>query len=191
MAVDTFLKGLLRMAKVFKSDLTVKGLRQLKKALREYQQVTLTDNLHYIVQELCNLGKTTAQATIGSPWGAYVSFETDVQDTKYNYKVRGVMYGFNSSINIVTWIGKGEIQREAEVNSILMAEFGSGQYASPASMRGTFPHQTHAFQNVWYWKSLDGKWEHSSGVKPQRPMRMAYLNMMKDYEQIAIKAMSR
>lgn len=191
MAVDTFLKGLLRMARVFKSDLTVKGLRQLKKALREYQQVTLTENLKYMVDELCSIAKTTASVEVGSEWGAYVAFETEVQDTKYNYKIRGFMYGFNQSINIVTWIGEGGLPREAEVNSILMAEYGSGQFANPAYWRGTFPNQTHAFDDYWRWQTTDKVWHFSRGSKPTKPMSKAFLRVLTEYEAVATKALSR
>lgn len=66
--------------------------------------------------------------------------------------------------------------KSAEVSPLLMAEFGSGQYAqNPNNIvgvgQGTFPGQKHAFdEEGWYWVGLDDKLYHSYGIDPSMPM---------------------
>lgn len=70
----------------------------------------------------------------------------------------------------------------AEINPLLMAEFGSGWNAmNPLGVigvgQGTHPTQTHAFDpKGWYWR-VNGELHHSVGVVPNQPMYKAILEM--------------
>lgn len=76
------------------------------------------------------------------------------------------------------------------VNPLLMYEFGSGRFALDSAIlkgivgRGTFPDQTHAFQDSWWWKDLNDEWHENKGVTPMRPMYHAAQMMVRDCERI-------
>ena len=80
----------------------------------------------------------------------------------------------------------------AEVNVLAMAEFGSGKLAKVlfdigGVGRGTFPGQTHAFDDEgWSWKEIGtDRWHHSVGVEPTHPMYNAYIHMLEQIDAIA------
>lgn len=86
------------------------------------------------------------------------------------------LVGMDLAKIISRWRYKGGI-KEVQVSPLLMAEFGSGKFADNAEFkisgvgRGTFPGQTHAFENSWHWLDLDDGQRHfGSGVQPTQPM---------------------
>ena len=73
----------------------------------------------------------------------------------------------------------------AVVDPLLMAEFGSGQFAVEGH-RGTFPNQKHAFDpNGWYWRDLSGELHHSRGITPTRPLYKAKEEMTQQIREVA------
>lgn len=163
------------MARTFKSDLSVKGLRELQKQLKAYKNVTLPNNVDRFVRELSLMGFEVAVKNKGE-FKDYIKVERKLKDTKYNYQAKAVIIVFNNKQNIVTWL-RGGTEVSAEVNSVMMAEYGSGQHAI-SGWRGTFPNQKHAFQNQWYWIGLDGEKHSSEGVHPSMPIYRAYVDML-------------
>lgn len=114
---------------------------------------------------------------------------------KLNPKTDGceaILVGADVFLITKSWFDKqGYTSRE--VSALLMAEFGSGNFADTTNMnlfvtpvnagQGTFPGQTHAHQKYWAW--FDGrKWHHSKGIKPTMPMYNAWLEMDKQIETI-------
>lgn len=180
------------MARVFKSDLSVKGLRKLQKELRQYQRVTFKNQLRQFVSELADVGIRIAKLNKGE-FGDYIGFVKELQDTKYNYKTKALVIGLNQVPNVVTWLKKGGAH-SVEVNSIMMAEFGSGQFAVNGH-RGTFPDQKHAMEDEWsYIPIVDGQLkeqETSSGVNPTMPLFRASIEMQNQIETIANRVFSR
>ena len=90
---------------------------------------------------------------------------------------------------------KGDIV-EAEIQMIghdaLFIEFGAGIYYNPADPPhaaeygmgvGTYPGQTHAFQNGWWYKDIDGSVHYTHGTQATSPMLKASDN----YRNNAIK----
>ena len=183
------------MARVFKSDLSVKGLRQLKKELRNYQQLTLSQCVSEFLYELSEEGIRVCKINSGK-YGAYLGYTKIIQDSKYTYKKTALLICKNEKPNIVEWVNtKGT--HSAEVNSLMMAEFGSGQYASPASYRGSFPNnegrKSYGLQDKWYYAKdydNDGKplWIESSGEPPLKPLEKAAMQMRVDIDRIARNA---
>lgn len=163
------------MARSYKSDLSVKGLRELQRQLKEYKNTILPNNVEYFVSELSQMGYNVALRNKGE-FKDYIEIEKKLVDSKYNYKAKAVIIAFNSVQNIVEWM-RGGVVVSAEVNSVLMAEYGSGQHAR-SGWRGTFPDQTHAFENQWFWVDLDGTKHSSEGVKPTMPIYKAYIDML-------------
>jgi hypothetical protein len=79
----------------------------------------------------------------------------------------------------------------AQVNPLLMAEFGSGFLAKvlddvPGVGQGTFPGQKHAFDaKGWWWETPDGVKHHSYGEAPTFPMHSASMAMLFEADRIA------
>lgn len=91
---------------------------------------------------------------------------------------------------ISRWRYKGGI-KEAEVSPLLMAEFGSGNFADNTNFnlhgvgQGTFPGQKHAFEPEWHWvDAYTNKPNRSSGEKPTYPMLNARNRMKQRVERV-------
>ena len=71
----------------------------------------------------------------------------------------------------------------AQVNPLLMAEFGSGKFAG--EHRGTFPNQHVAFLDSWEWTDNSGIKHESGGNVPSRPMLKAKEEMVNQIHAVA------
>lgn len=171
------------MNRVFKASLSLKDLRQLNKDIRYYKNQILPYKLEELLEGLTDAGIRVARMNCGE-FGSYIGFVKMVNRNKYNYKCSAVLIGHNSSQNIVEWVYFGGI-KQAEVSSILMAEYGSGQHAI-GGHRGTFPNQTHANEDSWWYATeVDAEghptnWHRNFGVKPTMPMYKAWYEMKMD-----------
>ena len=77
----------------------------------------------------------------------------------------------------------------AQVNPLLMAEFGSGAKAIDGH-RGTFPNQHVAFLQSWKWTDNSGITHESSGSEPSRPMLRAKEEMENQIREVAERVFS-
>jgi len=77
----------------------------------------------------------------------------------------------------------------AQVNPLLMAEFGSGAKAIDGH-RGTFPNQHVAFLKSWEWIDTSGIKHESSGSEPSRPLFHAVEEMRNQIQAVATKVFS-
>lgn len=77
----------------------------------------------------------------------------------------------------------------AQVNPLLMAEFGSGSKALDGH-RGTFPNQHVAFLESWKWTDNSGITHESSGSEPSRPLYKAKLEMEQQIQEVAARIFS-
>ena len=77
----------------------------------------------------------------------------------------------------------------AQVNPLLMAEFGSGAKAIDGH-RGTFPNQHVAFLESWHWTDNSGQVHESSGSEPSRPMFKAKEEMERQIREVAERVFS-
>lgn len=174
------------MAKrVFKTDLSVKGIERLKRELLNYKEVELPNKIRQYVSELLNLGISVSQAKVDeSPLGKYVTLSTKTSQDKFGCK--GIL------------IAKGAIKESegyAPFSILLAIEFGAGIYFNPTPNPnadkfglgvGTFPGQIHAFEDVWfYWDETDQKWKPTHGVKATMPMYNAQMELIKNAVKIA------
>lgn len=147
------------------------------KKLEEYNK-SLDKKAKMLVEKLAEKGIEVARRNSG--YGAYIYFGMKLDNTTGG--ATAIMFGKNVKQLVVQWQTKEGI-KSAEVNPILMAEFGSGAefddvWGVGLVERGSFPNQTHAFDSKgWYWKDLDGKWHHSDGHNPEQPMYHAYKEM--------------
>ena len=179
------------MAKrVFKTDLSVKGIEQLKKDLLNYRDNILQKNIERYVQELLNIGVEVARTSVGeSPLGKYVTISTNLSSDKAGCK--GIL------------LAKGDVKHEVDkdgnayppFSTILAIEFGAGIYhnetPNPNADKfglgvGTFPGQTHAYQNTWfYWDEDEQLWKPTHGVKATMPMYNAQMEIMQQVVKVA------
>ena len=179
------------MAKrVFKTDLSVKGIEQLKKDLLNYRDNILQKNIERYVQELLNIGVEVARTSVGeSPLGKYVTISTNLSSDKAGCK--GIL------------LAKGDVKHEVDkdgnayppFSTILAIEFGAGIYhnetPNPNADKfglgvGTFPGQTHAYQNTWfYWDEDEQLWKPTHGVKATMPMYNAQMEIMQQFVKVA------
>ncbi len=133
----------------------------------------IIDKARQIAGILAREGRTIAEQHTGDYTG-YIRFDIEEQETA-NGSIAILTMSDNQKI-IRRWWYHNEV-RQAIVSPSLMAEYGSGQFAVDG-WRGTFPGQTHAWQDSWYWTSYpDNKFHRSSGEKPTRPMHTAYVRL--------------
>ena len=174
------------MAKrVFKSDLSIKGIEQLKKDLLNYKNNTLPNLLKQYVEALAQEGISIGKQNVGG-FGKYITFSIQTEVSKDGCKAL-LLASENGKI-ISSWKSYGEI-KTAEVSPLQMAEFGSGWGAEnpmqiPDVGQGTFPEQTHAFDKEgWYWIDEDDNLNYSKGITAKMPMYKASIRI----QEIAIK----
>ena len=174
------------MAKrVFKSDLSVKGIEQLKKDLLNYKNNTLQNLLKQYVTALAQEGISIGKQNVGG-FGKYITFSIQTEVSKDGCKA--LMLASENGKIISSWKSYGEI-KTAEVSPLLMAEFGSGWGAEnpmqiPDVGQGTFPGQAHAFDKEgWYWTDEDDNLNYSRGITAKMPMYKASIRI----QEIAIK----
>ena len=168
------------MAKrVFKSDLSVKGIEQLKKDLLNYKNNTLQNLLKQYVTALAQEGISIGKQNVGG-FGKYITFSIQTEVSKDGCKA--LMLASETGKIISTWKSYGEI-KSAEVSPLLMAEFGSGWGAEnpmqiPGVGQGTFPGQTHAFDKEgWYWLDENDNLNYSRGITAKMPMYKASIRI--------------
>lgn len=171
--------------KVFKTKLSISGIKQLKKDLLDYKNNTLPNLLKQYVTELAQEGISVGKQNVGG-FGKYITFSIQTEVSKDGCKA--LMLASENGKIISTWKSYGEI-KSAEVSPLLMTEFGSGWGAEnpmqiPGVGQGTFPGQTHAFDKEgWYWLDEDDNLNYSRGITAKMPMYKASIRI----QEIAIK----
>ena len=171
--------------KLFKSDLSVKGIEALKSQLLQYKD-SLSIKCETLVSRLLQSGVGVSQSKISeSPLGKYVTVTTDISADKM---------GCNGIL-----LAKGTVKEQDgyEPFSILLAiEFGAGIHFNPEPNSlissefpygvGTFPGQTHAYQDMWfYWDENTQEWKPTHGVKATMPMYSADMEIIQNVVKFA------
>lgn len=159
--------------KVLKADLSVSGLNTLKSQLLQYRD-ELPIKCKQLVSMLLKNGVGVAETNISeSPLGKYVTVSTNISADKM---------GCNGIL-----LAKGQVKEQdgyAPFSILLAIEFGAGVHFNPTPNPlissefpygvGTFPGQTHAYQDMWYyWDENKQKWMPTHGVKATMPMYKA------------------
>ena len=172
--------------KVFKADLSVKGIEALKSQLLQYKD-SLPIKCEKLVSRLLQSGVAVSQTKISeSPLGKYVTVTTNISADKTGCK--GIL------------LAKGEVKEQegyAPFSILLAIEFGAGAHFNPTPNPiissefpygvGTFPGETHAMEpGGWYfWSEEKQQWIHSYGVKATMPMYSADMEIIKNVTKIA------
>ena len=170
--------------KVFKSDLSVSGLNDLKRQLLQYKD-DLPTKCEKLVSRLLESGLSVANARVGeSPLGKYVTVTTNISADKMGCK--GIL------------LAKGAVKEQegyAPFSILLAIEFGAGIHFNPTPNPnadkfglgvGTFPGQVHAFEDTWfYWDENSQEWKPTHGVKATMPMYSADMEIIQNLVKIA------
>lgn len=158
------------------------SLEQAIKQIERYR-----DDLPRKCQEICRRlaeeGVRVADAAINSvPIGKTITLTTDINPSKMGCKA------------IMKMTGRETRTEDGRIFfSVLAIEFGAGIYynptANPKSSEfgmgvGTFPGQTHAFQDGWYYLGNDGEWHYSHGIQASMPMYKASVEMKQKIDTI-------
>ena len=170
------------MPKKITMNLSVSSIQNAIKELRQYQS-DLNRKCEIFCQRLTELGKITAQTRIDeSPLGKYITVTTDIQPDKTGCKAMLIAAGVTKSTDY------------GDVNMLLLVEFGGGIHHNPVANPkagelgfgvGTFPGQTHAFEDGWWYPGDDGEWHYTHGVKATMPMYNASTEMLLNIRKIA------
>ena len=166
--------------KVFKADLSVKGIESLKSKLLQYKD-SLPIKCEKLVSRLLQSGVDVSQSRISeSPLGKYVTVTTNISADKMGCK--GVL------------LAKGAVKEQegyAPFSILLAIEFGAGVHFNPIPNPlissefpygvGTFPGQTHAYQDMWfYWDEKTQEWKPTHGVKATMPIYNADMEIIQN-----------
>lgn len=164
--------------------------RDIKNSIRELElyRDSLKSKNTIFLEKLLDEGIEVAKENVGY-YRYFIKFSKKVEDGE---TAVGFLIG-DSKPAVVVWDKRGK-KAQAVVNPLLMAEFGSGHLAEvlfdiAGVGQGTFPGQTHAFDDVWHWKEWSedhkGEWHHSKGFRPTHPMYQAEMDMIKEVVNIA------
>jgi len=164
----------------FTAKLSESSLKKLQSDIDKYRN-DLPNRVAKALDILAGKGikKATTIANQSATFGNYVVFTKEVPTISGN-DVSTIMKGESIDL-VVSWQGINGTIEQAEVNALLMLEFGSGAYAD-GQHRGTFPNQIHAFDpKGWNFKNVGSDvWMHSYGYKPKKPMLEAYQEMERE-----------
>lgn len=167
--------------------LSEKSINHAIGELKKYQN-SLAVKTEIFVRRLLDVGIEVAQNNVGG-WKQIEFYK----EGKGGIRTVGYLIAKDRPIT-VEWDYKGK-KKTAQISPLLMAEFGSGKlaevlFAIAGVGRGTFPGQTHAFdEKGWNYKKWQadhkGKWQHSSGSAPTHPMYKADMEMIQQVDAIA------
>lgn len=163
----------------------------IRKAIKEVDEYwkKLQTKTKIFCGRLADLGMTTASAKIGeAPLGKYVHLNVKYENRASSCKA--VLFATGDVLNT----------EYGQVMPLMMIEFGAGVHYNPVANPkagqfgmgvGTFPNQTHAFQDGgWYYMDAYGEWHHSYGVKATMPMYNADIEMILNLRKIAKEVFS-
>lgn len=171
--------------KVFKSDISVKGIEALKSQLLQYKD-SLSVKCKNLVSRLLQSGVAVSQSKVSeSPLGKYVTVTTNISAD--NMGCKGIL------------LAKGAVKEQegyAPFSILLAIEFGAGIHYNPTPNPlissefpygvGTFPGQTHAYEDMWfYWDENSQEWKPTHGVKATMPMYSADMEIIQNVVKFA------
>lgn len=172
------------LKKVFKSELSAKGIDNLIREIQKYKD-DLPNKCKKLVSELIQSGVKVSKARISdSPLGKYVTVTTNIASEKMGCK--GIL------------LAKGAVKEQegyAPFSILLAIEFGAGIHYNPTPNPnadkfglgvGTFPGQIHAYEDFWfYWDENAQEWKQTHGVKATMPMYSADMEIIQNIVKVA------
>nr|DAF78376.1 MAG TPA: hypothetical protein [Caudoviricetes sp.] len=166
--------------KVFKAELSVKGLNELKRQLLDYKN-TLPDKMDEFVRRLAEKGIPVV--------------EKNISKASYKYDRKGIQSGSNTEhrtyVKVDSLIGLSQATLILEGREVLFIEFGAGVKRNGAV--GSSPHPKgpengfligtygmgHGSQQVWGYYADNGDLVLTHGTKATMPMYKADMAIMR------------
>lgn len=161
--------------RVIKIGLSSHSINTAIEELMAYKN-EIVEKCRIVVARLAEHGIEVAKEHLSDGYGNYITFSVETNDSEID-GCTAFMLATQTGTIVAQWQLKDGSIKTAEVSPLLMAEWGSGQHAIEGH-RGTFPNQTHAFENSWSWKDLNDQWHTSSGIIPTQPMFNAAQEMI-------------
>lgn len=176
------------MARIpFKSDLSVKGLENLRKQLEEYKNSILPSKIDEFVKRLAEVGLPV--------------IEQNIAEAGFTYDEKGIQSGSNTEhntyIKVDSLIGMSQATLVLEGREIFFIEFGAGvtyngsadssphpKGAENGFLIGTYG-MGHGSQQVWGYYADGGELVLTHGTKATMPMYKASLEIQKKVIEIA------
>ena len=162
--------------------LNTRDINNLIKRIEDFKY-QLQGKLADFVIELAEVGITVARANTYVEYDEqYINMGDMLEFSKETViEDKNVTCTLTATGQVYTKEWKGGV---AQVNPLLMAEFGSGAKAIDGH-RGTFPNQHVAFLESWKWTDNSGVTHESSGSEPSRPMFRAKEEMENQIRAVA------
>ena len=145
--------------------------------------------LEQFVSELAEVGITIAKENVWVEEDETYKDRSDLVFFKKEFEsgetnVSCLMIATGQPYTTVWKSSKDGVEISAQVNPLLMAEFGSGWRAIEGH-QGTFPNQHVAFMRPWYWYDTQGNKHSSYGSEPSRPLFKAKQEMERQILEVA------
>lgn len=169
--------------KTIKMDLfDAKSLQNAIKQLEQYRD-DLPRKAQQLCQRLAEEGVKVADVAINSvPIGRTITLTTDINPSKMGCKA------------IMRMVGKETYTNDGRIfHTALAIEFGAGIYYNKSNSIiagkfgmgiGSFPGQTHAYQDGWWYLDDKGELQYSHGVQASMPMYKASVEMQQKVDAI-------
>ena len=176
---------------VIKAKLNSADIKKMAVEVEQYG-IEFQTKIHTVLRRLADKGIAAAALSVGN-MGQYITF------TKQNDPYGVTIVAQETSVIVAEWMRYGNLVH-AEVSPLLMSEFGAGRHAviwegqtehtntlsdGKQIGRGTFPNQTHAFEDSWRYMDVNGNWHTASGIKPTRPLHNAVIEIITQVEATA------
>ena len=172
-------------------NLDITNPKSIEKTIKYFEEMrdSFPRKVEQLCTELADIGIRIAIAQSGgSELASYVLFSKEIK-SKSDDGCEVIMFGRN-----ITHVF-GEGVNAAEINPILMMEYGSGWIGSPTKTigldtqievgQGTFPGQTHAFdEQGWFYRDKNGVLHRSYGEEAYYPMQNAYDYMQTQVDEV-------
>ena len=183
------------MARILcKTKISLDGLDTVINALKDYEE-RLQWKCELLVQRLADVGINVAKQNIlVEDNGLWIDRSNLVYfEKEYASSIDGatcIVVPFSSPyVSLWKKSKDGKEILSAEVDPLLMAEFGSGARAIEGH-RGTFPNQKHAEEGAWAWYDQYGAKHVSSGGAPSRPILKAKEEIVQQIRLVAFEVFS-
>lgn len=175
------------MSKKIVFELSHESIERAKHELLQYQN-DINRKVEKFVSRLADVGIRVGEANVGK-YGEYLTFSKDLILSNKG-EVQEIIAMKSKGLITVEWNVK-DGTHSAEINPLLMAEFGSGFIADEergqkfGAGQGTLNTYGHAFDSDgWFWVDSEGK-HRSWGEAPLEPMFKASQEMILSIRAIA------
>lgn len=175
-------------------NLDITNPKSIEKTIKYFEEMrdSFPRKVEQLCTELADIGIRIAIAQSGgSELASYVLFSKEIK-SKSDDGCEVIMFGRN-----ITHVF-GEGVNAAEINPILMMEYGSGWIGSPTKTigldvqidvgKGTFPGQTHVKEGMesvgWFYRDRNGILHRSFGEEAYYPMQNAYDYMQTQVDEV-------